>query len=190
MKNISRLLSSVVLLQSLLVSTVIGGSIVTNTSAVRAQEEAGKFTCETSYNERLNRRVPTTVFWPGTGNKKAVIQWVKSINSYWTPQKRCQEFSQRVQSAFDASPDRVLYFTSGKVRGNKVICATDRVNGDCQHLVMTLRSADNANSFLQEFKDAMNGDYVVGPIQHSSSDPQITVVIDMKGLINKAAKSN
>jgi len=189
MKNISQLLSSVVLTQ-MLVSTVIGSAIVTNTASVRAQEDSGKFACGTSYDEKLNKRVPTTLFWSGTGNKKAVIQWTKQINKDWTPQKRCEAFSQRIQSIYEASPDRVLYFTTGKTGGSKTICATDRVNGSCKQLLMTLRPGDNALSFLQEFKDAMNGESVTSPIQHSSNDPQLTVIIDMKSILNSAAKSN
>ncbi len=171
-----------------LAATVLsGGLLVTSNSPALAQAEAGKFTCGTSFNEQLKKRVPTTIYWTST-DKKAIIQWTKQINQNWTPQRRCEEFSGRIQSVYAANPDR-LFLTNGKMSGSNVICATDRVNGACKQLLMTLRSSDKPLLFLQDFKDTLNGNYITGPIQHSSLEQQVYVEIDMAAILKTAPQT-
>ena len=189
MKNNSLLVRSICLINvAFLAATVFsGGLLVTSSSPALAQTEAGKFTCGTSFNERLKKRVPTTIYWTST-DKKAVIQWTKQINNNWTPQRRCEEFSGRIQSVYAANPDR-LFFTNSKMGKSNVICATDRVNGACKQLLMTLRPGDKPLAFLQEFKDTLNGNYVTGPIDHSSGEKQMYVEIDMTALLKTAPQT-
>ncbi len=189
MKNNSLLVRSIYLINiAFLAATVFsGGLLVTSNSPALAQTEAGKFTCGTSFNEKLNKRVPTTIYWTST-DKKAIIQWTKQINQNWTPQRRCEEFSGRIQSIYAANPDR-LFFTNGKMSGNNVICATDRVNGACKQLLMTLRSEDKPLTFLQEFKETFNANYTVGVIQHGSPEPPMYVEIDMTAILKTAPQT-
>lgn len=186
MKNNSLLVRSFYLVNvAFLAATVLSsGLLVTSNSPALAQTETGKFTCGTSFNERLKKRVPTTIYWTST-DKKAIIQWTKQINQNWTPQRRCEEFSGRIQSIYAANPDR-LFFTNSKMGGSNVICATDRVNGACKQLLMTLRSGDNPLAFLQEFKETFNANYTVGVIQHGSPEPPIYVEIDMTAILKTA----
>jgi Circadian oscillating protein COP23 len=152
-----------------------------------AEEAKMKFTCGTSHNPRLNKRVPTTLSWSPDGNKRALIQWVKQMDSNWTPEKRCQEVSKRMQEATNAGT--MQYITNGKMNGQRVICSATEVNGDCKNLLMTLRSGDKASQFMSEFQDVFNG-RSEGPIPHSSGEPQIYLRIDLNQLWRNAAKAN
>ena len=113
-----------------------------------------QFTCSTSYSYRLKKRVPTTLSWSPAG-KRALIQWVKQMDSHWTPEKRCQEVSQRMQEATNVGTMR--YITNGKMNGQRVICTAMEVNGDCKNLLMTLRPGDKPLKFMSEFKEIFNG---------------------------------
>jgi hypothetical protein len=146
-----------------------------------------QFTCSTSYSYRLKKRVPTTISWSPAGDKRALIQWVKQMDSHWTPEKRCQEVSRRMQEASNAGT--MQYITNGKMNGQRVICSATEVNGDCKNLLMTLRSGDKPLQFMSEFKEVFSG-RSEGPIPHSSGEPQIYLRIDLNQLWRNAAKAN
>ena len=187
MKEIAKSSSFASVINTLLLSTTIitNGLISTNVSSVQAQSEPGNFSCGKSFNEKLNKSVPTTLFWTSTG-RKAMIQWVKPMgkNSEWTPQKRCEAFSQRIQPAYNENPEELL-FTHGNLNGQNVICTTDKVNGECKYMLITLRPKDNPNIFLKELQDTMYGE-AIGPVNHAN--PRLTVRFDMRRFLKTAAK--
>jgi hypothetical protein len=78
-------------------------------------EDKIQFTCGTSYNNKLNKKVPTTLAWSPSG-KRALIQWVKQMDNNWTPEKRCQEVSQRMQAANTAG---TMQFITGDLFGDR-----------------------------------------------------------------------
>jgi Circadian oscillating protein COP23 len=151
-----------------------------------AEEAKMKFTCGTSHNPRLNKRVPTTLSWSPAG-KRALIQWVKQMDSNWTPEKRCQEVSKRMQEATNAGT--MQYITNGKMNGQKVICTAMEVNGDCKNLLMTLRPGEKTSKFMSEFKEIFSGQ-AEGVLEHSSGDPQIYLRINFKEMLKNAPKAD
>jgi Circadian oscillating protein COP23 len=151
-----------------------------------SQEDKARFTCGTSYSYQLKKRVPTTLLWNPSG-KRALIQWVKQMDSHWTPEKRCQEVSQRMQEANNAGT--MKFITNGKINGQRVICSATEVNGDCKNLLMTLRPGDNSLKFINEFKEVFTA-RSEGIIQHSSGEPQIYLRIDLNEMLRNAAKAD
>lgn len=151
-----------------------------------SQEDKARFICGASYNYQLKKRVPTTLSWSPAG-KRALIQWVKQIDSHWTPEKRCQEVSQRMQEASNAGT--MQYITNGKMNGQRVICSAMEVNGDCKNLLMTLRPGDNSLKFINEFKEVFTA-RAEGIIQHSSGGAQIYLRVDLNEMLRNAAKAD
>jgi Circadian oscillating protein COP23 len=147
-------------------------------------EDKIQFTCGTSYNNRLNKKVPTTLAWSPSG-KRALIQWVKQMDSNWTPEKRCQEVSRRMQEANTAGT--MQFITNGKMNGQRVICSATEVNGDCKNLLMTMRRDDKPLKFMTEFREIFNG-RSEGVVEHSSGEPQIYLRINLNQLWKNAPK--
>jgi Circadian oscillating protein COP23 len=166
----------------LLTTTILNsGGIFTQVAPAQAESGEVQFVCGTSFHKESNRKVPTTIAWTPTG-KVAIVQWVKSIGNYWTPERRCNEFSQRMTVAYQAGT--LKFLTNSKKNGSSVICTATEVNGKCQNILMTLRPQDKAISFLSELKDVLNG-RAAGPMSHSSGEPQVYIEIDMKKAIEQ-----
>lgn len=113
-----------------------------------------QFFCGSSYNTRLHKRVPTTIVQKGSG-KFMLVQWVRPMGYGWTPQMRCQEFTQRMQAANNAGT--MKYIISGKMNGQQVVCAAAKIDGDCQYLLMTLHPGDKPLQFVSDLQDTLNG---------------------------------
>ncbi len=77
-----------------------------------------------------------------------MIEWTSTIGAEWTPQKRCQEVSQRLTKAVAATGGKLrnLQLTYGSVKGQRVICYVDSsttVNAcNERNLLFTLRKED------------------------------------------------
>jgi Circadian oscillating protein COP23 len=174
------------------VSSQPTGSNITPSTQLVSQNELAEpeakmqFTCGTSNNPRLNKRVPTTLAWSPAG-KRALIQWVKQMDSNWTPEKRCQEVSKRMQEASNAGT--MQYITNGKMNGQRVICTAMEVRGDCKNLLMTLRPGDNPLKFMGEFQEIFNG-RSDEPVIHNSGYPQIYLRVNFKEMLKNAPKAD
>lgn len=164
----------------LLTTTIVSsGGILTQVAPAQAESEEIQFVCGTSFHKKSNQKVPTTIAWTPTG-KSAIVQWVKPIGNYWTPERRCNEFSQRMTIAYKAGT--LKFLTNSRKNGSSVICTATEVKGKCQNILMTLRPQDKALPFLSELKDVLNG-RATGPIDHSYSEPQVYIEIDLKKAI-------
>lgn len=153
---------------------------VSNDSSTNSPTESAKkiqFACGSSYNDRLKQKVPTTIAWRAS-DRRAIVQWTKPMNSYWSPEKRCEQVSTQISQAFEAGT--LKYITNGKIKGQNVICTATEVKGDCKNLLMTLRSEDKPLQFLGELKDIFNG-RAAGAIEHSSN-AQIYIAIDLQSM--------
>ena len=179
---------SIVLLLTplLLIGTVLSNVATTQAETVEIAKIAElKFSCDTSFNEKLNKKVPTTIAWRPNG-KIVLIQWVKDLGNYWTPQKRCDEFSREIN---DAHRDGTLKFiTSSRDKGDKVICTATEKGGKCKNILMTLRPKDNPLIILNDIKGALDG-LSVSHIEHSSQTSKIYIQIDWDKFIDKASKN-
>ncbi|MFN3360280.1 MAG: COP23 domain-containing protein [Pseudanabaenaceae cyanobacterium] len=77
-----------------------------------------------------------------------MIEWTATLGGEWTPQRRCQEVSQRLTRAVAAAGGKLrnLQLTYGSVKGQRVICyidASTAVNAcNEKNLLFTLRRED------------------------------------------------
>jgi hypothetical protein len=172
----------------LLSITLIGSTaMLFQADPVKAQTVEGQFYCGSSHNEKSGK-VPTTVFWTST-SKTAIVQWVRPMGNYWTPQRRCNGFSKNINDIYQASGAK-FFLTNGKKNGQKVICSAEEVDGDCKKVLMTLRPTDNSLLLLNELKDKLYGRSVDGqPIRHNSGEAQLYYQIDMSELLKKGSKA-
>lgn len=154
-------------------------------SSVNSSTESSEkiqFACGSSYSDRLKQKVPTTIVWRAS-DRRAIVQWTKPMDSYWSPEKRCEQVSTQMSQAFEAGT--LKYITNGKINGQNVICTATEVKGDCKNLLMTLRSEDKPLQFLGELKDIFNGKNT-GAVIHNSSDPQMYYEVDLQSMWKKA----
>jgi Circadian oscillating protein COP23 len=153
-----------------------------STNSSTESTEKMQFICGSTYNDRLNQKVPTTIAWKSS-DRRAIVQWTKPMDDYWSPEKRCEQVSTQMNQAFEAGT--LKYITNGKMNGQNVICTATEVKGDCQNLLMTLRSEDKPLQFLGELKDIFNG-RAAGAIEHSSSNAQVYIAIDLQSMWKNA----
>jgi Circadian oscillating protein COP23 len=183
MSKLTHHLTSILLLSATLLSST---TILFQTTPVKAQADEAKFSCGSSYNSGKDKKVPTTIVWTPTG-KTALVQWVRPMGNYWTPERRCNEFSQKMTIAYQNRT--VNFLTNGKMKGQRVICTANEVNGDCKDVLMTLRPQDKSLMILNELKDLLNGRAAGGPIIHNSGEAQLYYQIDMSELLKKGSKA-
>lgn len=175
------------LLTPLLAIGAISNNVATAQAEVIEIAKIAKldFACDTSFNEKLNKRVPTTIIQRPNG-KTPLIQWVKNLDDYWTPEKRCDGFSEGINRAYQDGASK--FITSSRDKGNKVICTAIEKGGKCKTTLMTLRPKDNPLFFLNKIKDILNG-RSVSHIEHSSQEPKIYIQINWDQFIEQANKS-
>jgi hypothetical protein len=166
--------------EAVLLCATLFGTIAAPLVPAIAQTEEANFYCGNSFDAKKNSKVPTTIVWTPT-RKVALVKWVKPMGNYWTPEKRCAEFSQKIGTAYQNGT--INYLTNTKINGQKVICTAAEVNGDCKSVLMTLRPQDNSLTMLSELKDVLNGRSEGGTISHSSSDPQLYFKVDLRSAI-------
>jgi hypothetical protein len=92
--------------------TLFGSTSVSyQTAPAKAQTLSGQFYCGSSHNEKKGR-VPTTIFLTST-SKTPIVQWLKPIGDYWTPQRRCDGFSKNINKIYETSGAK-FFLTNGK----------------------------------------------------------------------------
>jgi hypothetical protein len=170
--------------QSSISSSTKPVSVQVSPDSSTAPEEKIQFTCASTFNNKLQKKVPTTVAWKPS-DKRAIVQWVKPMDNYWTPERRCSEVSQRMQAAHEAGT--LKYLTNGKMNGQKVICTATEVNGACKNLLMTMRPQDKPLQFLEELKNLFNGRS--SDVSRHNSSQQTYYKIDIKEMWKNAPKA-
>jgi Circadian oscillating protein COP23 len=145
-----------------------------------------QLTCGSSYNDQLKKNVPTTIAQKGS-EKRAIAQWVEPMGNYWTQQRRCEQVSQGMQAANAAG--NLKYITNREMSGQRVICTETEPAGDCNNLLMALRTEDKSLKFLGEIKGLFNGHYpFICIFGHYSGEPQLDYSIDLDQLWKNAPK--
>jgi hypothetical protein len=100
------------------------------------------FVCENVYGITT-----TLVILPGgDNNKRQFIRWVSDVPNY-TPEKRCEYVTKRLNFAFREGSD---YITHGTMNGHNVICTTDKSGEECQYLLFTLKPGQDPKSVLSD----------------------------------------
>lgn len=141
-----------------------------------------QFICNQSFNKGTGERLPTTFAWTERG-KIAVVRWKTEEFSGYSPQKRCDEVSPRFQEAYNRGTLKMI--TNGKMNNQPVICTATEYRGECQTLLMTLRSTDDSLQVLNSFKDVLNG-RGTGPILHNSGTAQVYYQVDIETFLRTA----
>jgi hypothetical protein len=110
-----------------------------------AKAGARYFSCVTE------RGVPITMATMESGKQVPVIRWVSDAftGSGWSPQRRCQEVSERFTSL--SNQGLLNYLTTGSLNGMSVICAALNKGDGCTSntLLYTLKPEQNPTQTLR-----------------------------------------
>lgn len=132
-----------------------------------AAPSAQGFICGTSNG------APSTKAVKSDGSQVDVIRWTSDSfgSAGWTPQRRCQEVSQRFDQYLKEG--RLKYLTTGRMNGLPVICTALRKGGPCDGLLYTLKPGQNATATLENLLEVRNQSR--GPINETSSRSYISI---------------
>ncbi len=108
------------------------------------------------------RGVPTTAAVMSSGKQVPMIRWVSDTftDSGWSPERRCQEVSERFTRLNDQGMLR--YMTTGIMNGMNVICTTLNRGDRCNSLLYTLKPGQNPTRTLKGLFNVRT--YAVGPL--------------------------
>jgi hypothetical protein len=126
-----------------------------------AKAGARYFTCV------IEKGVPVTTAVMDSGKQVAVIRWVHDTfsGSGWSPQRRCQEVSERFTNL--SNRGLLNYLTTGSMNGMSVICAAlnkaDRCNDNS--LLYTLKPGQNPSQTLKNLMAVRT--YAVRPLNET-----------------------
>ena len=111
-------------------------------SAPAQSATASRFLCSTSNG------VPTTEATTRDGRRVAVIRWTSRVfsGSGWTAERRCREVSNRFEQF--RQQGRLRYITTGRMRGQPVLCTTLANGGACDGLLYTLKPGQDPSATL------------------------------------------
>lgn len=111
-----------------------------------------------------------------------VINWVSDYfsGSGYTPERRCQEVSERFQTAYNQGT--LNYITAGYRNGQPVICTSSTNGGPCSMVLFTLKPGSDASRTIQQLFDIKN--LAAGPLYESAEDDE--VYLDMNAFLQAA----
>ncbi|MEL6927958.1 MAG: COP23 domain-containing protein [Cyanobacteria bacterium J06600_6] len=142
-------MSSSAIAKLLLATTIVGGAVFT--SPTKAQSNPTNKQVKSSIQYRCMQRegVPATVAYTSRG----AIELIKWQNDYfsgsqYTPDRRCQEVSDRFQQHSQAN--NLRFISTGLVNNYKAICIAEET-GSCKTngLLLTLEPDDNSQEVLR-----------------------------------------
>jgi hypothetical protein len=145
-------MSSSAIAKSLLATVVMGGLISASPEKIPANHSLAHQEDDNSpiqYRCLQRKGVPATVAYTSRGMVE-LIRWQHNyFNSHeYTPERRCQEVSDRFQQ--HALIKDLRFISTGVVNNYKVICISEQT-GNCQAngLLLTLDPDDNSQEVLQ-----------------------------------------
>jgi Circadian oscillating protein COP23 len=148
----------------------------------QAQKSDVKFICAPGYDRQTQKRLPTTYAWTPRG-KIAIVRWETTAFKGYTPEERCQKVSPKFDEAYRNGSLKLL--TNGMQGKQPVICTTRQYGGSCVTTLMTLRFTDNPLQVLEGLVATLNG-RGVGPIRHSSGEPQRFYEVNVANFLETA----
>jgi Circadian oscillating protein COP23 len=112
---------------------------------IKSNAENRDFFCES------DKDPPVTIAQTERG-KKTIIRWVSTkLYGNLTPQERCKQVSEKFQAA--QNNQRLNYLVADNVNRQQVICISDKRNGNCKDILMTLKPGSDAKKVLRELLD-------------------------------------
>lgn len=122
---------------------LIFGSLVTSFNSVSARPAPGErgFWCETSTG------VPLTLYQNASGKTETWIVWRSPVfnNLGYTPQSRCQDVSQNLET--QRQTGKLGFLTSSTLNGMTVICAA-QAEGVCDGILFTVNDPSRVVDIL------------------------------------------
>ena len=132
-----------------------------------AQAEVSGYSCGSSNG------VPSTMARTGKGNEVAVIQFKSQhfTDSGWTPERRCQEVSQRFNNLHQKGLLRQAFLTTGRKNGQNIICVASEQGAPCMSngILFTLRPGKDSNETLRNLVNVARSQS--GPLSETTSRP-------------------
>ena len=117
------------------------------------------------------RKVPATVaFIPQSRRYQPIIAWESDSfpNTVWTPQKRCEEISQKFQKFYNE--DRLRYMTVGQIKGLGVICAAQSPETcNSENQLFTVKPGSDPQTVLEQLIALASGRTTEGVSQTTNS---------------------
>ncbi|MDY7004614.1 MAG: COP23 domain-containing protein [Cyanobacteriota bacterium] len=105
-----------------------------------------------SYKTPEGVDVPATIIRSSSKADVPMFFWKDtSWGQKWDPKTRCQEVSRRLQISYDSGI--INYIFPGRLNNYPTLCISKEISDpQChdQNLLITLKSGENANNFLQE----------------------------------------
>jgi hypothetical protein len=107
-----------------------------------------------SFRCDLSSKTPRTVAITSKKEINLIVWESKAFQaSGFTPERRCNEVSDRLQ--MHAKSGKLRYITTGMINNQKVICVADYIYSKCRPngLILTLKSDENPKEVLKSLLD-------------------------------------
>jgi hypothetical protein len=129
---------------------------------------------------KINGKLIPVTYIRSQSKTRQIIIWEKTLGGQ-KPLQRCNHVSDRLQEAEDKNELNMI--TSPK--GQPVICTTDKYEGPCKTLLLTLETDEEKWKILEELKDQLRM-RSVGPMKNSSGEPSVYYQLDIEELLRNA----
>jgi hypothetical protein len=167
----------------LLTSTLTTSTLILSTFAFNNAASAGgnTFVCGNWQG------IPTTIARTAKGNVP-VLRWESNHfnDSGFTPQKRCQIVSKKFQEYY--SKGRLKYLTTGRSKGENVVCVAKYQNGPCDGILFTLKPGANPGETLKRLLDVR--DRAGGPMNETDGRVYINMDKFLEEIPSNESNSN
>jgi hypothetical protein len=116
--------------------------------------DRGKFYCGE------DNGTPTTIFDNGSRNV-GLIRWTRNFSPEWNPQRRCEQVSKKFAQNQEAGT--LVEIVPARANGFPVLCASPNIVDSADYtcpdaqILITLRSEDNANNFIDRLYEINTG---------------------------------
>jgi hypothetical protein len=131
---------------------------------------------ETKINGKL---IPVTYIDSQSKTRQMII-WEKTLGGQ-KPLQRCNQVTERLQQA--EAKNELNMITSPK--GQPVICTTNKYEGPCKTVLLTLESDEKKWKILEELKDQLSM-HSIGPMKNSSGESSVYYQLDIEELLRNA----
>jgi Circadian oscillating protein COP23 len=154
--------------------------------AIAQQRPIVKFYCGQSFDPDSNQILPTTLIASSARKEPvAFIQWKSTDFGEFTPQKRCDIVSPKLQQAWKNR--RLDYLMAGvsPQTGQGIICgASKKTKCDRSNMLFTLDSGSDASAVIKRIRSIQWGKNS-NPISQGSGNE----TVDMQKLVEELSKS-
>jgi hypothetical protein len=107
-----------------------------------------------AFSCKIVDNVPTTILTRNNGEQIKLIRWFNTVGDsstsqkdYYTPQKRCDQVSNRAQRYFNGEGRFITY---GVINNHNVICLTNKSGYGCNELFFTITTESEPKDVLED----------------------------------------